>query len=405
MNAYRRVAFLPDTFHEVNGVAHTSRHLEQFARRRQIPFLSVHPGPKPGLTKDGLVSILEVKRSPLAFALDTNLDCDPTMFRHAHRVIGEAKRMGVELIHITGPGDMGLLGCYAAWRLHVPLVMGWHTNLHEYAGKRLGRLVSFAPEKAAEQMVDLGERAALSLLEYFYGRARAILAPNDELVRFVGELSARPTYLMGRGVDTDLFTPARRVRAGARFRIGYVGRLTPEKNVRLLADLGKALYQSAKRNFEFYIVGQGSEREWLQTNVPNIILPGVLTGEELARAYANMDLFVFPSTTDTFGNVVLEALASGVPCIVTESGGPKFLVQPGVTGYIAADLAGFVRAASSLMTNLDAHHAMREAARHYAQGRSWDRVFESVFRVYNFCVASKAPGNTTAARDSFLLSA
>ena len=328
MNSYRRVAFLPDTFHEINGVAHTSRQLESFVRQRQIPFLSVHPGPATTLNTDGVVSILELKRSRLSFALDANLDCDPVLLRHASRVVSEAKRAGVELVHITGPGDMGILGCYVAWRLNLPLVMGWHTSLHEYAGTRLERLFHFAPTRLRKRIATATERQSLGMLGWFYRKARVILAPNAELVTFMGELTRRPVYLMQRGVDREMFSPARRDRTTSRFRIGYVGRLTPEKNVRFLAEIACALEHSAQREFEFYIVGEGSELEWLKQNVRNAIFPGILRGEDLARAYANMDLFVFPSTTDTFGNVILEALACGVPCIVTSGGGPKFLVNP-----------------------------------------------------------------------------
>jgi glycosyltransferase involved in cell wall biosynthesis len=213
-------------------------------------------------------------------------------------------------------------------------------------------------------------------------------------VSFIREISGRPTYLMQRGVDVELFTPAKRDRRGSKFRIGYVGRLTPEKNVRFLAELGRGLQRLAPREFEFYIVGQGSERDWLRANVPNATLPGVLQGEDLARAYANMDLFVFPSKTDTFGNVVLEALASGLPCVVTALGGPKHLVQSGVTGYVAPDDYSFLKCTSSLLSDLDSHWRMKEAARHYACGLSWNTVFETVFRTYDNCVAAPLlPGN------------
>ena len=160
-----------------------------------------------------------------------------------------------------------------------------------------------------------------------------------------------------------------------------MGRLTPEKNIRFLAEIGRALEQVAQRDFEFCLVGQGSELEWLKQNVPHSFFLGVLGGEELARAYADMDLFVFPSHTDTFGNVILEALASGVPCVVTAEGGPKFLVQSGVTGYIASNPASFIRCVAALVNDLDAHHAMREAARHYACGLSWDGISKSYFGV------------------------
>jgi phosphatidylinositol alpha 1,6-mannosyltransferase len=385
LNGYRKVAFLPDTFHEVNGVAHTSRQLEAFVRRRQIPFLSVHAGPSRTSTTDGEISIIEIERSRFSFALDVHLDCDPFLLRYAGRIIREAKRLRVEAVHITGPGDMGILGCYVAWRLKVPLVMGWHTNLHEYAGSRIDRLLRFAPLRLREWGAACARRQSLAALLWFYRKARIILAPNAELVEFMRGRTERPVHLMQRGVDDSLFSPARRNRTTNRFRIGYVGRLTPEKNIRFLAEIGRALEQVAQRDFEFCLVGQGSELEWLKQNVPHSFFLGVLGGEELARAYADMDLFVFPSHTDTFGNVILEALASGVPCVVTAEGGPKFLVQSGVTGYIASNPASFIRCVAALVNDLDAHHAMREAARHYACGLSWDGIFEKLFRSYESC--------------------
>ncbi len=385
MNFCRRIAFFPDTFHEINGVAHTSRHLEQYVCRQRIPFLSVHAGETSERAEHGPVTILQLQRGPLSFPLDTHLKCDPFLLRYAPRVISEIKHMGIELIHITGPGDMGLLGSYAARRLGLPLVMGWHTNLHEYAEKRLQGLIRSAPPNFKKHVSSVVEKQSLNILGYFYRRAQAILAPNQELVRLMRNLTGRPSYLMQRGVDTQLFTPARRDRTDSRFRIGYVGRLTPEKNVAFLAELGKTL-KAAGRDFEFHIIGQGSERDWLQAHVPHAVLPGVLTGEALARAYANLDLFVFPSTTDTFGNVILEALSSAVPCIVTAHGGPKFLVQSAVAGYIAADFPSFIQSTESLMNNPEIHQKMRQAGRQYAHGLSWNTVFEKVFRVYESCL-------------------
>jgi glycosyltransferase involved in cell wall biosynthesis len=350
------------------------------------------------VTADGDVSIMEIERSRFSFALDVHLDCDPFLLRHAGRVIREARRLGVEAVHITGPGDMGMLGSYVAWRLNVPLVIGWHTNLHEYAASRVDRLLHFAPNQLRKWSVAFAQRQSLALLRWFYRKARVILAPNAELVGLISELTGRPVYLMQRGVDGTLFSPDRRDRTTSRFRIGYVGRLTPEKNVRFLAEIGHALERSAQRESEFYIVGQGSEVEWLKQNVPNAIFPGVLRGEALAQAYANMDLFAFPSMTDTFGNVVLEALASGVPCVVAAEGGPKFLVQSAVTGYVASGPLSFVRCVAGLVNNLDVHHSMREAARHYASGLSWDSVFEKLFRAYESCFDVRHSSGTSSAK-------
>ena len=397
MNQYLRAAFLPDTFHEVNGVALTSRQLEAFARRKQIPFLSIHCGERTSTITDGAVTMMELKRGGASIGLDAQLDYDPFPTRYFGRVRRQVKSFGAEVIHVTGPGDMGFLGLCVALSLRIPLVISWHTNLHEYSGRRLERLLAFAPRKLRKAVAHFGEMGSLLILQFFYSFGRVVLAPNSELVQQLHKLTGKPTFIMRRGVDTNLFTPARRNRTSGAFRIGYVGRLTAEKNVRFLAEIGSALLKAGRKDFEFAIVGQGNEQPWLQANVPNAHFTGVLRGEELAREFANMDLFVFPSTTDTFGNVILEAMASGVPAVVTSEGGPKFLVQSGVTGYVASDFSSFKRCVKGLLTDLDTHHAMREAARHYACGLSWDSVFEKLFSTYRQCYNHSRPSGAKSA--------
>jgi glycosyltransferase involved in cell wall biosynthesis len=397
LTSYPRVAFLPDTFHEVNGVAHTSRQLEAFALRREIPFLSIHCGPKSETVTNGAVTVVQLRRGPLRFGLDANLDYDPLLMRYASQIMAEVKKFRADVIHITGPGDMGAVGMYVSWRLNLPLVISWHTSLHEYAGRRLERLLSFTGDRFSRRVGGWTERMALRLLGLFYRRAAIVMAPNQELIDLTKSLTNRPVFLMRRGVDTQLFSPARRNRLSGAFRIGYVGRLTPEKNVRFLAELGQTLQTLGRDRFEFIVVGEGSEEAWLRQNVPNAIFTGVLRGEHLAEAYANMDLFAFPSNTDTFGNVVLEALASGVPAVVTDQGGPKFLVQSGLTGQVASSTWDFITFVNDILTNPNMHAQMRNAARRYAKQQSWDSVFESVFDAYGQCRRTEVPlsGDTT----------
>jgi glycosyltransferase involved in cell wall biosynthesis len=313
------------------------------------------------------------------------LDYDPFSFRYAGRALAELRRFGADLIHITGPGDMGTLGCYLSWKLKIPLVISWHTSLHEYAGRRLERTLRFLGPRASGKLGAFAERRSLDILGWFYRRAKVVLAPNQELVRLMHTFTNRPVHLMQRGVETDLFTSARRRRTDDTFRIGYVGRLTPEKNVRFLADIGAAL-ASANRPFEFRIVGQGSEDAWLRANVPNAMLTGVLRGEPLAQEYANMDVFVFPSRTDTYGNVVAEALASGVPVVVMAEGGPKFLVESGVNGFIATSDDDFIQRVEGLMLDRAEQLRMGEAARRFGCTLSWDSVFEKVYTAYRDCL-------------------
>ena len=134
-------------------------------------------------------------------------------------------------------------------------------------------------------------------------------------------------------------------------------------------------------NFRFLIVGHGGDEGWLRERLHRAEFTGVLRGEALYAAYANMDLFVFPSHTDTFGNVVLEALSSGVPAIVTPDGGPKTIVRDGKTGRIVPD-DRFASAIAQVLADPLQHSAMRHAARAYALSASWDSVFEGIYAAY-----------------------
>ena len=172
---------------------------------------------------------------------------------------------------------------------------------------------------------------------------------------------------------------------GGDFVIGYVGRLSVEKNILYLARLQSEVAARGLRP-RFLIVGQGAEEAWLRENLRDAEFAGVLRGEKLAEAYANMDLFVFPSHTDTFGNVVLEAMASGVPALVTPSGGPKFLVEDGVTGFVRPERE-FAAAVELLMRSAERHAGMRAAARQSVMKRGWDEVFAGVYAGYEDAVA------------------
>jgi glycosyltransferase involved in cell wall biosynthesis len=256
--------------------------------------------------------------------------------------------------------------------------------VHEYAALRSHWLFEGVPPAASAVGAARGiAGTALAILAWFYSLARVLFAPNPGLCRLLEEKTGRPCHLMQRGIDAELFCPNRRDRdpLDAGVVLGFVGRLSVEKNIALLAQVQKDLEGRGLRNFRFRIVGQGSEERWLREHLPRAEFTGVLRGEALACAYAGMDVFVFPSHTDTFGNVVLEALASGVPAVVTPDGGPRSLVQDGRTGWIAND-ADFAAAICRILDDRALHARMRVAARQYAEAASWDAVFEGVYAAY-----------------------
>jgi phosphatidylinositol alpha 1,6-mannosyltransferase len=379
-----RVAYFPDSFHEVNGVAHTSRHFEAFARRRNLPFLCVRAGDRTqAIIEEGNIWTLELPRGFLSITLEKDLFFDPAYLRHIPFIEEVLERFKPDLIHITGPSEVGMLGAGLAKHLKLPLAASWHTNVHEYAARRSEWLLRLLPARHSAATGQTIEDLAMAAAARFYSVAQVLFAPNLELCRRLEEMTQRPCSLMPRGVDANLFHPAKRNRrADDRDQVlGFVGRLSVEKNIAGLVQVQDELEQMGHQSFRFLIVGHGGDEAWLRERLRRAEFTGVLRGEALSEAYANMDLFVFPSHTDTFGNVVLEALASGVPAVVTPDGGPKTIVRDGETGRIVPD-SEFASAVSGILSDPVKHAAMREASRAYALTASWDSVFEGVYAAY-----------------------
>ena len=144
-----RVAYFPDTFYEINGVAHTSRHFEAFARRRNIPFFCLHPGKKDSAIQEqqqGELTTLEIPRgSAISFRLEKDLTFDAAFLRHKKFLEGRLRAFRPDIVHVTGPSEPGILGVWLAKNLKIPLVASWHTNLHEYAAQRSGWFLRMLP--------------------------------------------------------------------------------------------------------------------------------------------------------------------------------------------------------------------------------------------------------------------
>jgi phosphatidylinositol alpha 1,6-mannosyltransferase len=282
---------------------------------------------------------IQQKRCGAGFSLEKDVSFDLLFLCYRRRVRELLKTFRADLVHITGPSGMGMLGAFVAYDLKLPMVASWHTNIHEFGARRLSKTLSFLPSGERESITAFTEQQIILALSLEYYRlGRVLLAPNPELVELLHRRTGRPTFLMQRGVDTEFFSPEKRNRDSRELVIGYVGRLSPEKNVHALRDVEQALLAAGLDNYRFVIVGDGHEQDWLRAN-----LHRVLQGEQLASAYANMDIFAFPSHTDTYGNVVLEALASGVPVIVTSDGGPTFLVTHRVPKKLRTILRNPVR--------------------------------------------------------------
>ncbi|MBA3694303.1 MAG: glycosyltransferase [Acidobacteria bacterium] len=386
MNDIPRVALFADTFHETNGAANFLRRLVNFAKKKEHPFMCIRSGEKTGNFQDGSVSFLDLKRGRASIPMDGALRYDPFLWKYKKLVGKTLEEFAPNVIHITGLNDISQFGYYFAHFRRIPAVATWHTNTHEYTAQRLMSVLPFVPGKARKKIGKFVEYAVLKGLMKLYFLAQMQLAPNEELVDDIRRLTRRPSFLLRRGVDTEFFSPTKRQRDDDEFILGFVGRLRPEKNVRFLGQIETAFRQANIENYKFLIIGEGSERSWLEKNLRSASLTGEIFGEELAKAYANMDLFVFPSQTDAFGNVVLEAMSSGVPPVVMSGGGPKFLIDHGKNGFVADDRKDFIETVVRLIKNREQLPALGQSARLFAQANSWERVFEKMFEYYKMVV-------------------
>jgi glycosyltransferase involved in cell wall biosynthesis len=384
MNDIPRVALFADTFHETNGAANFLRRLVNFAKDKNHEFLCVRSGKQTRHYREGSVSFLDLKRGRGSIPMDGALKFDPFLWKHKKLVGSVLEDFKPGIIHVTGLNDLSQFGYYFAHFRRIPALATWHTNAHEYAAERLMSVLPFVPEIAKRKISKSIEEIIFKGLMKIYFLAQMQIAPNEELVRSIQRSTRRPSYLLGRGVDTKFFSPAKRRRdvGDQETVIGFVGRLRPEKNVRFLKQIETALRSANIENYRFLIVGEGGERCWLEKNLQCAQLTGEIFGEDLAQAYANMDLFVFPSQTDAFGNVVLEAMSAGVPAIVMRRGGPKFLILHGVNGFVADNETDFIETILEILKNPQALSALGEAARRSAREHCWERVFEKMFEYY-----------------------
>jgi len=351
-----------------------------------MPFLLIRPthGESRVFT-EGSITTVEVAKSALSIPLDMGLRFDLLVWRQADWLREQMNAFHPDIVHITGPGDIGMVCARLSHTLRVPkppLVGAWHTNVHQYARMRAHGLLNFLPASMADGVGAKIERATFLLTARFYRTARLILAPNQDILDHLTRQTGKPGQIMLHGVDSERFAPRSRTADGV-LTLGYAGRLTAEKNVRFLAEVARGLPVDVRGRVRFLVVGDGAQRGWLARTLPKgTVFTGMLAGEELAKAYAQMDVFLFPSLSDTFGLVVLEAMSSGVPVVSFKVCGPNNVVEDGVNGFAATTPAEFISSVTRILKADDLRQSLSAGARKSALRHSWDSVFASVYEAY-----------------------
>jgi len=283
-----------------------------------------------------------------------------------------------DVVHCATESMIGWGGRGWALRTHRPLVTSFHTNFAEYVPGYLPGV--FTP-------------LAWSLLRRFHSPAVRTLCPTPTTRSDLQTRGFHPRIsLWSRGVDADRFDPGRRSEAlrdqvapGAEVVLLYVGRLAAEKRITDLISAFRILRESTRQQLGLVLVGDGPLRSRIQREAgPGVHLTGFRTGAALLDLYASADLFAFPSETETFGNVVIEAMASGLPVVGVDRGGVRDLIRPGITGFLAPprDPERLAEAILPLVESRELRARMALAAREDALGHNWERILDGVIVEY-----------------------
>jgi len=362
-NRAPKAVHLSDTYYEINGVAKSLQQMTVEASRLGLDYTFVTCADRQSLFGEKVfkpVQVYDLPEYP-----EMKLACPPVL-----DIIDYCFREDFTHIHSATPGPVGLAGLLVSKLLNRPFYTTYHTALPQYAAQLTG-------DQSLEGFMWV-------YLRWFYNQADTVFTPSqsfrDELI-FNG-IAPHKVVVMPHGVDTNRFTPRDWGKNGDVFKLLYVGRISKEKNLDVLADAMKSLGRS---DVKLTMVGDGPYRTELMADLAacNVEFPGYLEGEDLVRAYQNADLFVFPSTTDTFGCVVLEAHSCAVPTIITDSGGPHDMVVPGETGVVVPgrDVPALRRGIESM---LDREKLMQMGlrARCAVEARSFDHAFLEYWKCY-----------------------
>lgn len=386
-----RIAIFTDTFlPEVNGVANTLGRWVEYLRARSIPVLVFAPQHGSLVKTDG-GHVERFFSLPLIFYPECKLALPGRM--RTERILHNFQPT---LIHVATPAAIGLLGAGYAAKHDIPLVASYHTHFDQYL---------------KHYKLAWMEQALWKYMQWFHRNCERIYAPSESTKLKLEEKGMKHVEIWSRGIDAQQFRPAvsAEERASLLRNRGldpeltymlYVGRLAPEKNIEHLINTFASLPPRILDKSRLLIAGDGP-LYGLSPSVPHNLSEehiqwlGYLRGNELQDIYSMSDLFVFPSSTETFGNVILEAMASGLPVIAAGAGGVLDIIQHEKTGILCPpeEPASMVHSIIHLYDHPDISKRLGEAGREYSLNRSWIPILDRLLSSYDQVIAEFSKEN------------
>ncbi|MEW8987299.1 MAG: glycosyltransferase family 1 protein, partial [Bacillus sp. (in: firmicutes)] len=338
-----KIAFFTDTFYpDINGVANTLKRFTNYLDTRGITYKVFAPeGFDKSEGKEYISSQIHRLKSLSFFLYPECRLAIPNVMR----IKAELEDFVPDIIHVATPFNVGLCGIYFGNKLNIPLVGSYHTDFDYYL-----------------QFYDLQflSKYLWKYMKWFHRPFRKIFVPSAVTFNQLNRHGFSNLEKWPHGVDCQAFHPyydriivRSKLGINKKYLLTFVGRLAPEKDLKTLMAVAKSLPYDLNQHLQWLIIGDGPLRDELQKEAAsNMIFTGYLKGDSLAEAYSVSDLFIFSSPTETFGNVVLEALACGTPVVGANAGGVKNIINPGITGTLCepGNVEDFTRAIVQLLT-------------------------------------------------------
>ena len=366
-----RIAIFTGSYNHIkDGVSLTLNRWVAFLKSRSIPVVVFGPSVKePVIDHEGEFIPVPSVAAPGRpdYRISTGL--------HKEALV-KLEKFNPTLVHIATPDILGFKALMYAQDNYKNVVSSYHTHFTSYL---------------KYYKLQLLEPLIWKYLTWFYSQCQHIYVPSPAIRKQLEEKGVSGLHIWPRGVDTTLFNPDKRDNAWRRSHhipkdnciVSFVSRLVWEKGLKTYA---RAIDMISKRydNITALVVGSGPAKDDMQAMLPNAKFTGFLEGVELAKAYANSDIFMFPSDTETFGNVTLEAMASGVPSVVANAGGSNSLIDDGVNGYLAqpGEPKDFAQKAIDIIMHSKHSYAMQEAARKEALNYTWHNINRNLLDCY-----------------------
>ncbi|MFB7139120.1 glycosyltransferase family 4 protein [Gottfriedia sp. NPDC056225] len=375
-----RVAIFSDTYiPQVNGVAKTLNRFTNYLKENEH---SYHVFSPQVFDLPSTEDVTRLKSVPLKIYPECKIS-----FPNLSKIKKTLREFKPDIIHIATPFTIGLSGLYIAKKMKLPLVASYHTNFDHYL-----------------QYYNLSflENILWKYLDWFHKPSQKIFVPSKDTLTHLVTKGFNNLSLWTHGVDCSIFRPItnqneikQKYNITSKYTICFVGRIAPEKDLETLSKIISYTKQRFGHNLTWLIVGDGPKKEEMikKTGTEHIIYTGYLQKSELVEIYGMCDLMVFPSDTETFGNVVLEAMACGTPVIGANAGGVKNIIRDYSTGILCEpqNFSSFCNAIEGCLQGNELLKHMSKKARDYALTQDWNSIFNKLVMEFEMIISPQPP--------------